>query len=117
MKELTKLDCDIITFMTRYWERYPAELERDHPLPVILQMSHDYQVYLEYGVFMIYTERNDNTYLLYYAFDYQENLRRSVKAHYAFTKDRMVYIPQIKDFYKSPIRSHFDEEKQLWRFL
>ena len=92
-------------------------LERDHPLPVILQMADDYDVYLSYGVFMIYTERKGNTYLLYYAFDYQENLRQSVKAHFSFTKNNKVYIPAIKDFYRSPIRSEFDEEKQLWRFL
>lgn len=117
MKELTKLDCDIITFMNRYWDRYPKERLVDHPLPVILSIAQDYQVYLEYGVFIVYTERNGSIYILYYAFDYQENLRRSVKAHYAFTKDKLVYIPSIKEFYRSPIRSSFDEVKQLWRFL
>lgn len=103
--------------MLRYWKRYPKEKEIDHPLLVILQMAANYQVYLEYGVFIIYTEKNSNIYILYYAFDYQENLRKSVKAHYAFTKNRMVYIPFIKSFYTKPIRSVYDEEKQLWRFL
>ena len=108
---------DIECYMYRYWQRYPKEAAKDHPLPLILKLAESYEFFLAYGVFIIYTKQNGAYYVLYYAFDFQENLRQTMKAHRRFIKDKVVYIQDFKSIYKRKGLAKYDQVKRLWRFI
>lgn len=108
---------DIECYMRRYWYRYPKEAAKDHPLPLIQKLAVDYDFFLAYGVFIIYTKKNGSYYVLYYAFDFQENLRQTMRAHREFIKGKVVYILDFKSTYKRKGLAAYDQVKRLWRFI
>lgn len=108
---------DIIKYMTRYWVRYPEELTIDPELHEIIELASKYSVYLESGIFIVYQELEDKIIIMYYCFDFQENLRQTMKAHRKFIKNKVVYIPNFKEVYKRKNIAVFDATIQMWRFI
>lgn len=109
---------EILNYMHRYWVRYPEEKKHDLAIDKLLQLALQNNVYLYYGVFIIYTyDKDGNIIVIYYCFDFQENLRQTMKAHKRFTKNRNVYMLDFKDTYKRKSIAEFDSDKNIWRFL
>lgn len=104
-------------YMEDYWEKYPAEKLHDPSIEEIYSLAKSNEYKIDHGFFCIYTRVDKEVRILFYCFDFQNNLRKTFKAHKDFTKNNLVFLSDFKDIYKRNTIAEFDEITKRWRFL
>lgn len=112
-------DKSIITnYLKDYWNKYPEEKNIDPSIEQFVKLARDNKYVIDHGIFIIYKEFGNIVDILYYCFDYQNNLLQTMKAHRAFISDRLVFLSDnIKPVYRRSKIIKFDMTYNKWRFI
>ena len=116
------LNSDILDYLSKYWVKYPKELEHDYTMPEIERLlGNGVKYYLKDGILILYKETPIQIVILSY-FNDMGNLplgevKLRLKSHREFVKkfNKPIYSAGMKPLFT---RSYlFKKENNLWRWL
>lgn len=118
--ELQKIN----NYLSRYWAKYPAELECDPPYKkIIAWINNGGKYFLKDNIFIIYSVNDKLAAIMFYWCDMKDIprkiLKNTLKNHKEFINSLPVpaYSRAIKELFDRKYLVSYDDKTKLWRWL